>query len=323
MLAAQLKAYGDPIENIEIVDIPEPGALRAGEVLVSMEYSPINPADLLLIRGYYALSPALPATIGNEGVGTVLAVGPGVANVKPGDRVVAPLASFVWRERLLLPAEGLAPLPASADPRQLAMLTVNPVTAQLLLSEFVTLRPGDWIVQSAANSGVGRAVIAFAKVRGYKTINIVRRQEAADGLIAAGADVALIDGPDLATQVSAAIGGEKVRLGLDGVSGPATATLASIVGARGVIACYGAMSGAQPTVNTGDLIYKQLKIGGFFLGSPDHASKFPTLIANGVRLIESGKLNVPIAEIYPLSEIKQALTHALAGGKVLLRIGRN
>jgi len=323
MLAVQLNAYGDPIDNIEVVDIPEPNPPRAGEVIVGVEYSPINPADLLLIRGYYALRPTLPAVIGNEGVGTVLAVGPGVTNVKPGDRVIPPLSSFVWRERLLLSAEGLVPLPATADPQQLAMLTVNPVTAQLLLSEFVDLRPGDWIVQNAANSGVGRSVIAIARDRGLRTMNIVRRQETADEIMAAGADAALVDGPDLVARVNAAIGGEAIRLALDGVSGQATATLASIVSAGGFIACYGAMSGDQPAVNPGDLIFKQLKIGGFFLGSPEHTSKFPGLTANGARLIESGKLKIPIAEVYPLAEIKPALVHAQAGGKVLLRIGES
>jgi NADPH:quinone reductase-like Zn-dependent oxidoreductase len=322
MLAAQLNAYGDPIENIEVVEIPEPADPSAGEALVAVEYSPINPADLLLIRGYYALRPSLPAIIGNEGVGTVLAVGPGVNNVKPGDRVVAPLSSFVWRERLLLSTEGLAPLPAGADARQLAMLTVNPVAAQLLLSEFVNLQPGDWIVQNAANSGVGRSVIAIAKDRGFRTINIVRRQDAANEIKAAGGDVSLVDGPNLVEDVRAAIRDETVRLGLDGVSGQATATLASIVSQGGVVACYGAMSGTPPTANPGDLIYKQLKIGGFFLGSPEHASKFPALIAEGARLIASGKLNVPIAAIYPLADIKQAIVHAQAGGKVLLQFGR-
>jgi NADPH:quinone reductase-like Zn-dependent oxidoreductase len=319
MLAAQLKAYGDPIENIEVVEVPEPGDPSTGEVLIAIEYSPINPADLLLMRGYYSLRPMLPAIIGNEGVGTIIAVGPGVSNVKLGDRVVAPLSSFVWREQIILPAEGLAPLPPSADARQLSMLTVNPVTAQLLLSEFVGLRPGDWIVQNAANSGVGRSVLAIARDRGFRTINIVRRQEAADELKALGGDIALVDGPDLVERVRTAIGDEPVRLGLDGVSGQATATLASIVGQGGFVVCYGAMSGTPPTANPGDLIYKQLKIGGFFLGSPEHVTKFPALITEGARLIVSGKLSVPVAGIYPVSDIKHAIAHAQAGGKVLLQ----
>ncbi len=87
--------------------------------------------------------------------------------------MLVPLYSFSWRERLLAPAAGLFSLP-DADPRQLAMLGINPPTAALLLDESIDLRPGDWVAQNAANSGVGRSVIAMARTRGLKTINIVR-----------------------------------------------------------------------------------------------------------------------------------------------------
>jgi NADPH:quinone reductase-like Zn-dependent oxidoreductase len=97
-------------------------------------------------------------------VGRILRVGPGVKTVKTGDRVVVPLSSFAWRERMLIPAEGLFALPTQADPQQLAMLGINPPTAALLLSEFVSLKSSDWVVQNAANSGVGRWVIAFVRI---------------------------------------------------------------------------------------------------------------------------------------------------------------
>ncbi len=83
----------------------------ANEVLVAIEYSPINPNDLLVAQGVYPLRPALPSVIGNEGVGRVLAVGPGVTNVAVGDRVVPPRSSWVWRERMVIPAGGLLRCP--------------------------------------------------------------------------------------------------------------------------------------------------------------------------------------------------------------------
>jgi NADPH:quinone reductase-like Zn-dependent oxidoreductase len=101
-----------------------------------------------------------------------------VEKVKVGDRVLAPLSSFTRRERMVVPApSGLFALPPGADPQQLSMLAINPPTAALLLSEYVTLKPGEWVVQNSANSSVGRWVIAFAKARGLKTVNIVRRPE--------------------------------------------------------------------------------------------------------------------------------------------------
>jgi D-arabinose 1-dehydrogenase-like Zn-dependent alcohol dehydrogenase len=156
---------------------PSPTLPAQNEVLIGVEFSPINPNDLMVAQGIYAFRPPLPAVIGNEGVGRVLAVGPGVESVRLGDRVLAPPSSFTWRERIVISAGGLSALPADADPQQLAMLAINPPTAALLLSEYVDLQPGEWVVQNAANSGVGRWVIAFAKTRGLKTVNIVRRPE--------------------------------------------------------------------------------------------------------------------------------------------------
>jgi NADPH:quinone reductase-like Zn-dependent oxidoreductase len=113
MRAVQLTAFGNPADGLEYVDIPEPDAPDPNQVLIGVEFSPINPNDLMLAQG---IRPPLPTVIGNEGVGRVLAVGPGVENVKVGDRVLAPLSSFTWRERMVIPANGLSTLPPDADP---------------------------------------------------------------------------------------------------------------------------------------------------------------------------------------------------------------
>jgi len=196
MRAVHLTAFGNPVECLEFVRIGEPPSPGPGEVLIAVEFSPIDLSDLLVVRGNYPLRPNLPSVIGNEGVGRILAVGPGVENVTVGDRVLTPLYAFSWAERIVVPAEGLFALPTDVDPQQLAMLTINPPTAALLLSEFVNLAAGDWVVQDAANSGVGRAVIAFAKARGFKTINLVRRTELIDELKALGGDLVIVDAPE-------------------------------------------------------------------------------------------------------------------------------
>src|SRR6476660_4880003 len=107
MRAVHLTAYGNPVEGLKLVDIPAPDAPGPNQVLIGVEFSPINPSDLMVAQGIYAVRPTLPAVIGNEGVGRVLAVGPGVNDVKVGDRVLVPLSSFAWRERLVISADGL------------------------------------------------------------------------------------------------------------------------------------------------------------------------------------------------------------------------
>jgi NADPH:quinone reductase-like Zn-dependent oxidoreductase len=320
MRAIHLISYGNPVDGLQLVDIAEPVGPGKNEVLVGVEYAPINPNDLMLAQGIYAKKPALPTVLGNEGVGGVLKVGSGVSNVRVGDRVVLPLSSFTWRERMVIPSAGLFALPREADPRQLAMLGINPVTAWLLLDEYVPLKPGDWILQNAANSGVGRWVIGLCKSRGVKTVNIVRRRELVDELKGIGADAVIVDSPDAASEVKQAVGNAEVRFALDGVSGPATGVLASALSSNGTLVMYAAMSEAAISMHPLDLVFKALTVKGFFMGHAEHAAKFPVALKEAAGMIASGQVRIPVAATYPLAEIKQAVAHSQRGGKVLLEV---
>src|SRR5208282_6925842 len=290
------------------------------QVLIEVEFSPLNESDLLLARGIYGARPALPTVIGNEAVGRILAVGVGVENVKVGDRVLAPLSSFTWRERMVVSANGLFPLPADADPRQLSMLAINPPTAALLLSDFVNLKPGEWLVQNSANSGVGRWVIAFAKTRGLKTVNIVRRPELVAELEAIGGDLVVVDSPDVAERIKATVGHAELRLALDGVSGPATGVLAATLSPRGTLISFAAMSWGPMSISPLDVIFKPVTMRGFFLGHPEFAAKIAPAVVQAANMIASGRLHIPVAGTYPLSSIKEAIAHAQRGGKILLDV---
>ena len=320
MRAVHLTAFGNPVDGLEFVDIPEPDVPGPNQVLTGVEFSPINPNDLMLAQGVYAIRPALPTVIGNEGVGRVLAVGPGVNDVKVGDRVLVPLSSFAWRERLVTSADGLFALPLDADPQQLAMLGINPPTASLLLSDFVDLKSGDWVVQNAANSGVGRWVIAMAKARGLRTVNIVRRPELVDELKAIGGDVVVVYSPDVAGRIRAAVGQDDLHLALDGVSGPATGVLASTLSPGGTLVSFAAMSEAPMSLSPLDVIFKPITLRGFFMGHPEYAAKIPPALKQAAAMIASGLVHVPVSAVYPLSSIKEAVAHALRGGKVLLDV---
>jgi NADPH:quinone reductase-like Zn-dependent oxidoreductase len=320
MRAVQLTSFGDPVDGLQYVDIPEPDAPGPNQVLIGVEFSPINPNDLMVAQGIYAFRPPLPTVIGNEGVGRVLARGPGVESVKIGDRVLAPLSSFTWRERMVIPADGLSALPPNANAQQLAMLAINAPTAALLLSEYVDLKPSEWVVQNAANSGVGRWVIAFAKTRGLKTVNIVRRPELVGELEEIGGDVVVIDSPDVSETIKAAVGHAELRLALDGVSGPATGVLAATLSSHGTLVSFAAMSEGAMSINPLDFIFKPLTMRGFWLGHPEFAAKIAPAVEQAAEMIASGRAHIPVARTYPLSSIKDAVAHAQRGGKILLDV---
>ena len=220
MKRAQYSQRGPvPQEFIDAVDFELP-PLTSGQVLIQVLAAPINPSDVLTLTGGYGILPPLPAVGGNEGVGKVIQLGPDVSTIVVGQTVMLPVGGGTWATHMIGEAKKLMPLPNDADPLQLAMMTVNPPTASLLLSEFVDLNAGDWVIQNAANSGVGEYLIQLAKVRGFKTVNIVRRESAIAEVKIAGGDVVLVDGEGLAKRVADATGGAAIRLGIDAVGGP-------------------------------------------------------------------------------------------------------
>jgi NADPH:quinone reductase-like Zn-dependent oxidoreductase len=195
MRAIHLTAYGNPAQNLQMVEVSEPNAPSAGEALVRMEYAPVDYSDLLLANGVYFLNPQLPSVIGGEGSGIVEAIGQGVTSVKVGDRVTIPFRTFTWAEKVLTPADSLFVVPPAVDAKTASMLNINPTTAVLLLDGFVKLKPKDWIVLNAANSQVARCIIAVAKSRDLNVIGIVRRSELIPEIEMLGVDLSALSRP--------------------------------------------------------------------------------------------------------------------------------
>ncbi len=310
----------DVIEAVEFDLAP----LESGQVLVEVLAAAINPSDVLTLTGEYGMLPPLPAIGGNEGVGRIQQVGPDVDAARIGQTVLLPVGCGTWSTHVVVPAKGLVVLPGQADPRQLAMLTVNPPTALLMLTEFVTLEPGEWVIQNAANSAVGGYLIQLARLRGWKTVNIVRRDSAIEAVQAEGGDVVLVDNEDLHKQVREATGGAKIRLGIDAVGGPATDNLTRCLAQGATLVNYGAMSGEPCHVSPGSFVFKDITLRGFWLAqwfrnaSPEAQAK---VFGEIVQLIASGKLKARVQATFGIDEIKQAVTMAASGaraGKVLI-----
>src|SRR5690242_2949523 len=212
MKAIHLTAYGNPAQNLRMVEVSEPDAPSVSEALVRMEYAPIDYSDLLLANGVYFLNPKLPSVIGGEGAGIVEAIGPGVTSVKVGDPVTVPFGTFTWSEKVVAPAEGLFVVPPSIDARTASMLNINPTTAVLLLDGFAKLKAKDWIVLNAANSQIARCIIAIAKSRDLNVVGIVRRPELIPEIEKLGADFVGVESPELPGQIQSATGGIPISL---------------------------------------------------------------------------------------------------------------
>ncbi|MDH3663062.1 MAG: zinc-dependent alcohol dehydrogenase family protein, partial [Alphaproteobacteria bacterium] len=242
MKQVQFSAFGRPGTVVSCVDVPDLGPPGDGEVMVTIDAFPINPADLLTITGGYAVKPDLPATLGAEATGRITTLGPGVTDLEIGERVII-LARNNWSQQRCLPASDVIRVPSDADVLQTAMLKVNPATAWMMLKTYIPLEAGDWLIQDAANSGVGLALISLAKAEGVRTVNVVRRPEPSARLEALGADVVLVDGDDLAERVAKATGDAPIRLAIDAVAGSQVTRLADCLAEGGTVVNYGLLSG--------------------------------------------------------------------------------
>jgi trans-2-enoyl-CoA reductase len=257
-------------------------------------------------------------------VGRVVELAPGTQGPAVGQTVLLPAGSGTWSTHVVAPAARLIPLPNEADAKQLSMMTVNPPTASLLLSDFVNLQPGDWVIQNGANSGVGSYVIQLAKLRGFKTVNVVRRDSAVSGVQSQGADVVVVDGDDLADRVKAATGGAAIKLGIDAVGGKATMRLAACLGESGTVVNYGALSGEPCMVSPRELVFRDVVLKGFWLAKWFRTTPPPkqyALLTEIAGLIATGKLSTPIQATYDVAQIKEAVAAAAMGerqGKILV-----
>ncbi|SJZ31816.1 NADPH:quinone reductase [Enhydrobacter aerosaccus] len=312
-----IERYGTPWDVTHCAELPDVGAPSADEVVFDVLAFPINPADMGFCKGSYRLKPPLPATPGAECVGRVTAVGAAVKHVKPGDLVIN-LQRENWTQRRKVKGDDAIPLPAGIDLKQAAMVRINPPTAALMLSDFVDLKGGEWVIQNVANSAVGRLAIVLAHQRGLRTVNIVRRAELADELKQLGADLVLVDGDDLAERVARETGGAAIRLGLEAIGGTATGRLAACLASDGTLVHYGSMSGQNPDVDRSNFIYRGIKLTGFMLGrflARRKPEKIREIYADLAGQVMEGKLFAPVDTIYPIDDIKEALRHADKGGR--------
>ena len=305
--------HGNPAEVLQIKTEPWPKP-ATDEVVVAMRAAPINPADINAIEGKYPARREVPAIPGFEGAGVVVEVGANVSTIANGALVLLPHNIGTWREAVTAKANELVVVPSEIEPAQAAMLKINPLTAWRLLHDYVDLARGDWLIQNAANSAVGRAVIAIARELGFKTVNVVRRDELIDELRAEGGDVVSVDGEKLRDEVKAATKGAAIRLGLNSVGGESALRLANCLAFGGTLVSFGAMSLQPLKIPTGLLIFKDLRFRGIWINHwYDNASRAERMAAFNplFEMVKHGLLKTKIEKSYPIDRAKEAVAHAM------------
>ena len=327
MRALRFANVGDPLEvlRLEEVATPQPGP---GQVRLRMTHRPINPSDLYCIQGIYPILPELPGSPGFEGVGFIDALGEGVTHLERGQRAIpATGMPGTWAEYLIVPAGGIVPIPDGVTDPVAAQALANPITAWALLTDELQLSEGDWILQTAAGSTLGRLVIQLARHRRLRTINVVRRRAHVDALRALGADVVICTEEEpILQRVHDVTGGSGVRAVIDAVGGPEGAQLATCLADRGTMIAMGLLSGAPlGPIDAADMIFRGTTIRGFWLITWFATQPRDTIgraFGEVLSLLADGTLDPPVEAEYDLASFRAAIEHAQRPGrqgKVLLR----
>ncbi|KAM9807006.1 enoyl-[acyl-carrier-protein] reductase, mitochondrial [Syngnathus typhle] len=311
--------HGDPAHVVQLqnVDLPP---LGPKDVLVKILAAPINPSDINMIQGTYAILPDLPAIGGNEGVAQVVEVGGQVTSLQKGDWVIPRDAGLgTWRTAAVLDEEDVISVPGDIPLMAAATLGVNPCTAFRMLADFEHLEPGDSVIQNAANSGVGQALIQIAAARGIKTINVLRDRpeftQLSDRLKALGASHVIKEDslrrPEMKELFKMC---PKPKLALNAVGGKSAIELLRHLRIGGSMVTYGGMSKQPVTVPVSALIFKDVKVCGFWVTQwkRQHSiGAFRSMLDELCSLVRQGKLSAPACAEVALGDYRQALDAAM------------
>ena len=328
MKAVVFERFGNPEEVLQVRDVPAPPEPGPGEVRVRMLASPVNPSDLMYVRGVYGKQPALPATPGFEGVGVVEATGSGLLAWRVRGKRVAVLnrATGNWREQVVVPARQAIPVPADLPDEQAAAFFVNPASALVMTRYVLRVPAGAWLLQTAAGSALGRMVIRLGKHYGFRTLNVVRRREQAEELMRLGGTTVVCTADELLVDRVRTLTGHGVPCAIDAVGGAPGSDVVQCLAPGGRLLLYGTLSFEPIQFDPRVLMVGQRKIEGFWLtpwAAQQNVLTMLGLFRRLGKLFRAGVVTSEFGATYPLEQVQDAVRHAAQPGrqgKVLLRI---
>lgn len=330
MKAVVFERFGEPSEVLSVREVPtpEPGP---GEVRVRMIASPVNPSDLLVVRGRYGVLPSLPSTPGFEGVGVVDKVGSGLLGwLVKGKRVtVINGAGGNWAEYAVIPARQARPVASDIPDEQVASFFVNPMTVLAMVRHVLKVPRGEWLLQTAAGSELGRMIIRLAKHDGIKTLNVVRRPDAMDELRRLGGDAVISSSEGaISEQVRRIVGPEGVHYALDPVGGDTGTEAFNSLAPDGSLVVYGTLTGEPIRIDSRKMIAGKRLVQGFWLGHWMREQSIPKslgLFREVARLMRADVLTTRVGRKFSIDAILDAVREAEVPGregKTLLTMAR-
>jgi NADPH:quinone reductase-like Zn-dependent oxidoreductase len=334
MQALVMHAAGEPLDalRLETRPVPEPGA---GQVRVRVQAAPIHATDLHILRGRYGFAPELPAVLGVECVGVVDALGDGVEGVAVGQRVITAGITGTWQQYVVADAARVVAVPDRMSASTAAQLLTNPLTALLLVTRELEVRPGEWLLQTAAGSTVGKLVLQLGRHFGFRTINVVRRRSAVEQLLElGGTEVICTEDEDLRERVAEIAGEEGVDKAIDCVAGQLGVDVFGSLAPGGEMVVYGALSTHRQTepdrltlpLDPRSLIYGTKTARGFWLYrwfTTTPQQQIGAALAQTFKLVADETIRIPQAQPVPLPQFADAVRLAEApghGGKPLLTL---
>ncbi len=331
MKAIVFDQFGPPGDVLTVRDLPsrDPGP---GQVRVRMTMAPMNPSDMMTVRGQYGRLPTLPATPGFEGMGAIDAVGPGflakIRRLRPGRRVaVLHREGGSWAQEVVLSARNVVPIPDDLPDDQAASFFVNPATAIVMVNKVLQVPKGSWLLQTAAGSALGRMIIRLGKHQGFRTLNLIRSPGSEEDLKRLGGDAVVVTTRDNVQEAILAVTeGKKVAFALDCVGGAMGLEAVKSLGAGGRLLLYGTLSPDPIPLNPRDLIGGGKRIEGFWLSEwvkQQHPFTMLGLFAQIKSLMKAGVLTTAVEATYTMDQIQAAAVHAEKTGrtgKIMLRL---
>ena len=318
MKALIFRSTGEPKTVLELAEIPTP-LLTRGEALVRVLLSPINASDLHMVRGRYGYQPELPASPGIEGVGIVEALGPDVHGPLVGSRVIFVNTWNTWREQIVCSVDKLVTVPDRLDDPAAATSYINPLTAWALTRSGHNLNEGDWLLQTAAASSVGKLVLQLAQHFRFKTINVIRRRDQ-ESIIRnlGGNEVICTADEDLRARLQELTEGKGVERAIDCVAGELGAEIARNLAPGGTMLVYGALSSHRQTdpakfampLFAPRLIYSTATVRGWWLPRwvpSQPLAEVRAATSDLLTMLSNGVLTPSATVRYPVKDFQEAV----------------